>query len=65
MNNIINALHRWFGFLPLRHGQEQPGVVSSGLKNFRPGRGFRTLARADGDGVLAAALARALGRIAP
>ena len=39
MNNTINALHRWFGFLPLRHGQEQAGVVSSGVKKFRPGGG--------------------------
>jgi len=39
MNNTINALHRWFGFLPLRHGQEQAGVVSSGVKKFRPSGG--------------------------
>src|SRR6516225_6879965 len=28
-------------FLPVRHEREQPGIVSSGMKKSRPGRGHR------------------------
>src|SRR5215831_12577778 len=39
MNNTINALHRWFGFLPLRHGQEQAGGCFFGREKVSAGRG--------------------------
>src|SRR5262249_20614272 len=43
INHIINALHRWFGFLPLRHGHNGAasaagGNVPGGTKNDRASR---------------------------